>query len=106
MAELCPENRLVYIADREGNILSLMKNSQALNCPADWLVRAKHNRKLSADEKLWDSVDKQAVISRICFIKPRKKGEKSRKVKQEIKVLRCTFPVKGKKGIEKRLLCL
>jgi len=100
MAERCPESRLVYVADREGDILSLMQRSNALNTPADWLVRAKHNRKLSPDETLWDRVDKQEVMSRVSFIKPRKKGEKSREVQQEIKVLRCTFPVKGKEGIE------
>ncbi len=77
--------------------------SKMLNAPADRLVRAKYNRKLSAEERLWDSVDKQDVMSRISFIKPRKKGEKSRQVQQEIKVLRCTFPVKGKEGIEKSL---
>lgn len=96
MAERCPQSRLIYVADREGDILNLMARSQALNAPADWLVRAKHNRKLSDQERLWDRVDKQAVMSRISFIKPRKKGEKSRQVQQEIKVLRCTLPVKGK----------
>lgn len=104
MSERCPKSRLVYVADREGDILRLMERSKALNSPADWLVRAKHNRKLSADENLWDSVDKQEVMSRVRFIKPRKKGEKSRQVKQEIKVLRCTFPVKGKEGIEVTLV--
>jgi hypothetical protein len=72
--------------------------------PADWLVRARHNRKLSTEEKLWDSVDKQEVMSRISFIKPSKKGEKSRQVQQEVKVLRCTFPRKGKDGIEVTLV--
>ena len=104
MAERCPETRLIYIADREGDILSLMQKSKALNTPADWLVRAKHNRKLSADGKLWDSVDKQEVMGGISFIKPRKKGEKSRQIQQEIKVLRCTFPVKGKEGIDVTLV--
>lgn len=104
MAERCPQSRLVYVADREGDILNLMAKSKALNTPADWLVRAKHNRKLSPEEKLWDSVDKQEVMSRISFIKPRKKGEKSRQVQQEIKVLRCTFPCKGKEGIEVTLV--
>jgi len=104
MAERCPQSRLVYVADREGDILSLMAKSKALNTPADWLVRARHNRKLSAEEKLWDSVDKQEVMSRISLIKPRKKGEKSRQVQQEIKVLRCTFPRKGKDGIEVTLV--
>jgi len=55
------------------------------------LVIAEHNRKLSPDGKLWDRVDKQEVMSRVSFIKPRKKGEKSREVEQEIKVLRCTL---------------
>jgi hypothetical protein len=104
MAERCPQSRLVYVADREGDMLSLMAKSQALNTPADWLVRARHNRKLSTEEKLWDRVDKQKVMSRISFIKPRRKGEKSRQVQQEIKVLRCTFPHKGKEGIEVTLV--
>ena len=47
MAERCPQSRLVYVADREGDILSLMAKSKALNTPADWLVRERHNRKLS-----------------------------------------------------------
>jgi len=104
MADRCPKNRLVYVADREGDILNLMARSKALNTPADWLVRAKHNRKLFREEKLWEGIDKQEVMSRISFIKPRKKGEKSRQVQQEIKVLRCIFPIKGKEGIEVTLV--
>ena len=104
MALRCPKSRLVYVADREGDILSLMTKSKALNYPADWLIRAQHNRKLSDDEKLWERVDKQEVLSQVSFIKPRKKGEKARRVQQEIKVLRCTLPSKGKEGIEVTLV--
>jgi len=43
MADRCPQNRLVYVADREGDILSLMARAKALNTPTDWLVRAQHN---------------------------------------------------------------
>jgi|GEM_PF-6228715 len=49
-----------------------MQRSKALNAPADWLVIARHNRKLSTGEKLWDSVDKQDIMSRVSFIKSRK----------------------------------
>ncbi len=56
------------------------------------------------EEKLWDSVNQQEVMSRISFIKPRKKGKKSRQVQQKIKVLRCTFPRKEKDGIEVTLV--
>ena len=59
MAERCPQSRLVYVVDREGDILSLMAKSKALNTPADWLVRARHNRKLLTEGNLLDSVDKQ-----------------------------------------------
>ena len=38
MAERCPQSRLVYVADREADIVSLMQRSKALNMPADWLV--------------------------------------------------------------------
>lgn len=104
MAERCSDTRLIYVADREGDILNLMKISAALNYPADWLIRAKHNRKLTTDEKLWDKVDKQEVTSRVAFIKPKRKGEKPRQIKQEIKVLRCVLPIKGKDGLEVTLV--
>jgi IS4 transposase len=77
-----------------------MAKSKTLNTSADWLVRTRHNRKLSTEEKLLDRVDKQEIMKRISLIKPRKKGEKSRQIQQAIKVLRCTFPRKGKDGIE------
>jgi hypothetical protein len=123
MAERCPEQRWVYLADREGDLLDLMKKAQSLNCPADWLIRAKHNRKLSDQLKLWDAVDQHAVLTQLTFYKPRKRGEKSRQVVQDIKVHRCTFaaqsacpinvtlvqakeahPPKGKKPIIWRLI--
>jgi IS4 transposase len=43
-------------------------------------------------------------MSRISFIKPRKKGEKSRQIEQEIKILHCTFPVKEKDGVKVTLV--
>ncbi|AFL74835.1 IS4/Tn5 family transposase DNA-binding protein [Thiocystis violascens] len=44
-AEL-PQARLVYLADREGDLLDLMRGARDLGNPADWLLRAKHNRAL------------------------------------------------------------
>jgi len=104
MASRCPESRLVYVADRESDILNLMTRSQDLGFPADWLIRAKHNRNLSKEEKLWDSVEKQEVIGELAFVKPRRKKYKSRRVRQEIKVLRCKLPVKGSQDIEITLI--
>ena len=47
LAELAPRlpaTRLVYVADREADMLSLMERARQLDCPADWLARAAHNR--------------------------------------------------------------
>lgn len=104
MAERCPDQQLVYVADREGDLYELMERAYQLNTPADWLIRAKHNRSLPEQKKLWDEVEKEPVLSKITFIKPRKKGEKSRKIIQEIKVLRYTLHPKGKTAIEMTLV--
>ena len=44
-AEL-PDTRLVYVADREADILALMVRARDLGHPADWLVCSQHNRAL------------------------------------------------------------
>ena len=52
MASRLPTSRLVYIADREADGVDLMQRAQALGTPADWLIRAQHNRCLPAGETL------------------------------------------------------
>jgi hypothetical protein len=104
MAERCPDQQLIYVADREGDLYELMERADQLNTPADWLIRSKHNRSLPEQKKLWDEVEKEPTLSKITFIKPRKKGEKSRKIIQEIKVLRYTLSPKGKTAIEMTLV--
>jgi hypothetical protein len=49
-----PGTRLVYVADRESDILALMRRARDLGCPADWLIRAQHNRVLPEGQRLWD----------------------------------------------------
>jgi hypothetical protein len=88
LAARCPEQRLVYTADRESDFYDLLKRAQDLDYPADLLIRAKHNRALGDDLKLWDAIEREAPLVRITFTKPRKRGEPPRKVVQEIKVLR------------------
>jgi len=64
MAVRCPEQRLVYVTDREGDMLDLLKKAQKLGYPADWLIRATHNRKLSDQAKLWDAVDQHTLATK------------------------------------------
>lgn len=52
MAPRLPATRLVYVADREADMLPLMVRAQQLDCSADWLVRATHNRCLPNSDKL------------------------------------------------------
>lgn len=96
MAQRCPEKRFIYLGDRESDFYDLLKRAQQLDYPADLVLRAQHNRSLGDDTKLWDAIDQQPAVCGITFTKPRKKGEKSRKVIQEIKVLRYTLRPKSK----------
>ena len=52
MAAELPETRLVYLADREADIMELMRRAGELATPVDWLLRFQHNRTLSGDDKL------------------------------------------------------
>jgi hypothetical protein len=47
-----PQTRLVYVADREADILGLIQCTHQLRTPADWLIRSQHNRCLPASGKL------------------------------------------------------
>jgi hypothetical protein len=48
-----PDTRLVYVADREADLMPLMARDQELGTSADWLVSAKHNRCQTDGDKLW-----------------------------------------------------
>ncbi len=96
MAASLPGQRLVYVADREGDLTALMQKAVQLGYPADWLVRAKHNRVLKDQQKLWDQVDQQPTVASIRFTQSRRPGQKARQVCQEIKVLSCTLSPNSK----------
>jgi len=82
-AEL-PQTRLVYVADREGDILELMQRAQALGHPADWLIRSQHNRKLPNGQKLWDTVTRGEPVGTIGFTLHSRRGQPARRVQQAI----------------------
>lgn len=122
-AQALPGVRLVYVADREGDILALMQRAAALNHPADWLLRSQHNRKLNKDgERLWAQVAQAESCGDILFDLPSRHGQKARPVRQRVRVQRISLPVdgqvlevsaivateleppKGVKGLEWRLL--
>ncbi|MER2557721.1 MAG: hypothetical protein ABTQ93_09610 [Candidatus Competibacter denitrificans] len=67
LAEQTPETRLVYIADRAGDLRALIDAAARRGTPADWLIRSKHNRKTTTGEKLWDRLARSDPLGEVEF---------------------------------------
>lgn len=123
MAERVLETRLVYVTDREADILRLMQRALTLGTPVDWLIRSQHNRSLPDGAKLWDSVLAGMPLGEIQFTSASRHGQPAQEVRQQVwegrsilsthegKVLDATCLVaretnlpKGVKPVEWRLL--
>jgi hypothetical protein len=89
-AEL-PDTRLVYVADREGDVLALMQRAAALNHPADWLIRARHDRQLPQGGKLWATVTATEPLGEIRFTQASRHGQVARAVRQTVWAQRVTL---------------
>ena len=95
MAGRVPGTRFVYVADREGDIGALMHRARTLETPADWLVRALHNRKLCGEEaKLWSGFGEAHRVGKLVFELPRGRGRAARSVHQDIFVRRVCIRTK------------
>jgi hypothetical protein len=79
-----PTTRLVYLADREADIMALMVCARDLNTPLDWLLRSKHNRTLSEGDKLWSRVTQGQSLGEVRFTLPQRQGQRAREVVQEV----------------------
>ena len=66
LAESLPDTRLVYVADREGDIHEVM--SRARRWPGiAWLSRATHHRCLAEGDTLWDRLAPAPVLGEVTF---------------------------------------
>lgn len=83
-AQEMPETRLVYVADREADILELMQRAHHLGTPADWLIRSQHNRSLPEGGKLWASVLAGSPLGEIKFTLASRQGLAARDVRQQL----------------------
>lgn len=92
IAATLPATRLVYVADREADILELMQRAHALGTPADWLLRAKHNRCLPQGGKLWPTVRAGSALGEIEFLLPARPGQAARMVRQQLFAMRVALP--------------
>lgn len=104
MAAEMPTTRLVYVADREADMIELMKYAQACGTPADWLVRAKSNRALPEGEKLWTHTLDGAPVGEISFTIGARDKQKGRKVRQQLWAKRVELP--AGRGVKIEATCL
>ncbi|PWF47965.1 IS4 family transposase [Massilia glaciei] len=86
MATNMPDTRLVYLADREADIVAMMRRARDLGTPADWLVRAKHDRCLpdGDGDKLWSYTTKGEALGEITFRMGAREEQKARTVRQQV----------------------
>ena len=92
MAAQMPTTRLVYVADREADFLAMMQRADTLGTPADWLVRAAHNRCLPDGDKLWERATSGKPMGQISFIMASRHGVKARPVRQQLWAQRIDLP--------------
>ncbi|NRO99673.1 IS4 family transposase, partial [Paraburkholderia sp. NMBU_R16] len=94
-----PSTRLVYVADREADLMALMERADALGNPADWLVRASHNRSLPEGDKLWERTTCGEAVGEIAFTMAARQGVKARTVRQRLWLERVLLPASKGKSI-------
>lgn len=86
MALTMPATRLVYVADREADMVELMRCARDLGTPANWLVRATHDRSLPEGDgaKLWTTTTSGTPLGDITFTMGSRGNEPARSVRQQL----------------------
>jgi len=97
-ATTMPGTRCVCVGDRESDLMPLMKRAVELDHPADWLVRAKHDRVLGDDEggHLFARVAASEPIGQVRFRYRPRRGTQARDVVQELRVMRVSLGKRDK----------
>lgn len=98
MAAQLPQTRLVYLADREADIMALMVRARDLGNPVDWLVRSKNNRVLKCGDKLWAQTCAGEALGELRFTLPARQGSKAREVVQQVWTQRVTLQAGARQG--------
>jgi hypothetical protein len=90
----------IHIADREADIYELFFHAYEPN--TDFLIRARHNRKLSNGSHLWDNIAAQPVAARVNLDLRDKTGKKKLSIQAEVRYHQVEIlrPVKNKSNYE------
>ncbi len=92
LATTVPDTRLVYVADREGGLRALIDAATCRGTPADWLIRSKHNRKTTTEEKPWDRLAQSEPLGEVEFTRPAALDRSTRRVRQTLYRKAVTLP--------------
>jgi hypothetical protein len=92
LAETVADTRLVYIADREGDLRALIDDAARRGTPADWLIRSKHDRKTTTGEKLWERLARSEPAGEVEFTLPAAPDRPARSVRQTLYRTVVTLP--------------
>jgi hypothetical protein len=82
LAPLCPDTRLVNVADREGDLYELFVAALSVPAPSrvELLVRSRHDRKLADhDRTLWQEVARQRVAGTL-KVRVGRRGDQPRRL--------------------------
>jgi hypothetical protein len=94
-----PHTRVVYVADREADMIALMARAQELGTPADWLIRSTHDRALPEGVKLWAHASEGEPLGEIAFTMGSRHGVKARKVRQHVWLRRIELPIEDGQSV-------
>jgi hypothetical protein len=83
-----PQVRQVYVADREADILALLRKAREREHTADYLIRCQHDRCLPEGGKLWSRLGQAPLLGQVSFDLPAGRGRKARRVVQRIRAER------------------
>ena len=103
-AEQLAQTRLVYVGDRESDMLELMVAARDSGYGADYLLRSQHDRVLPEGEKLWAQVLASEVLGELSFTLPPTKQRKSRPVRQRLRAKRVSLS--DRRGGQLQVTCL
>ena len=92
LAETVPATRLVYVADREGDLRALIDAATRRGPLADGLVRSKRHRKTTTGAKLWDRLAQSDPLGEVEFTLPAAPDRPARPVRQTLYRTVVTLP--------------
>ncbi len=91
--------RLVYLADREADMVALMARAEDLGHPLDYLIRAQHERTLANGGKLRATLAAAPVLGEVCFPLPARAGQAARTVCQQVQTACVELQGAGKRRL-------